>query len=248
LSYNPNGPYTPISTAWTVQVAYGGSNSPVYAVSGGAPLNASIDAKYPGTYTVTAVASYMSTNPTVNPPGRQTTTGTLSVPAPSGVAKDGPLGVRTNFMTSIWITDPVTALGLPIGPTFVGWSQENIPPINFPNGYVASGTNGWWPQNGPEPSFYVTSSSTISDQFSMDEAELPNFPVGVLCTFTQRLQMAWEMPTEGGGYATFTVPLGSLTWTWSKVDASNWESTSDGGASCAGGFPSRRRPFWVCRS
>jgi hypothetical protein len=66
----------------------------------------------------------------------------------------------------------------------------------------------------------------INDPFMFSEppAAWSGIPVGPLGTFTQELQYDWIMSTTAGTNHAFSVPLTTLTWTWTKVDANDWDA------------------------
>jgi len=230
LKVGSPGPFVPSATTWTWQVSYGGATSPLGTASSGGVLGASFGTPYPGTETIVAVTSYSSSNPTVPPPAPTTFSSSVVVPAPSSAAKGGGVGVPTAFGTGIWMTDLVLAGGDAIGPLFAGVIQESIPPVYYTGGGPYSGTliapgTGWWPPS-PASTFYFSSyDSSLHDLFNYftTPSVWGTIPVGRICAFTQALRFAWTMPTSGGGSASFTAPLPSISWAWSKVDATHWQ-------------------------
>jgi hypothetical protein len=126
------------------------------------------------------------------------------------------VGIPTNPNLAIQIVDAVTAGGLPIGQGFVGMAQEGILPFTWSDGTPGAGSGGWVP-NLPSSSFNLNNSA-INDQFQLPGIGGPWFglqPVGTLCTFTQNLQIIWDMPDIGTGKNQLcTATLTTLTWTW----------------------------------
>jgi hypothetical protein len=223
LSGNVNGPFTAMSTTWTDTVTYGGFTSPPASLPG-AIWNVSITATIPGTYTVTAVTTWMSTNPTVLPPAPTPTTARVTVPVPSAVVKFSGMGTEVPPGTIITVADDIFAGGQPMGGSFAGYLQEFVPPSTYFDGSMDAGTGGWW-QTG-SGSFYLAG-GTLYDQ-QMYPGTTPggttwaDTPVGTICTWSQQLQAVWYMPTTVGTNARFSVNLTTLSWTWSKVNATQW--------------------------
>jgi len=223
LTNNPSPTYFPISTTWSYSVSYGGFTSPTVNVAGSL-LSSSLFASVPGTYTITAVTTYQTTNPTDSPPPPTTTTTTVTIPIPNTVTKGGAVGTPAPPNSAIQIVDTVYAGGVQVGSMAAGMVQENILPFTWWDG-TPGGGGGWGPA---APSFQFSFwGGQIHDQFMFSPplGVWAGIPVGTtLCSFTQELQYVWSMSTTTAGDQTFTVPLTTLSWTWTKVDANDWEA------------------------
>jgi hypothetical protein len=161
--------------------------------------------------------------PPLQPPSPTLVSGSITIPAPDTVEKDGGVLKPVDYGTASQITDLVTAGGLNIGPAFLGIIQENIAQATMVGGAQLRG-GGWGPA-APSPQFNF-SNGVINDQFMYVSGGNPpwnQIPVGaVLVTFTQQLRFAWTMSTTLGTNETFYATLNSLTWTWEKNTSTTW--------------------------
>jgi hypothetical protein len=247
LSNNTTGAtYSATSTVWTMTIAYttGGSTytTPALSIGAGSVLNTTLTASVPGTYTVTAVTSYTSFNPTVAPPSPTTTTATATVAAPNGVVKGGAINQPTNYPMAVQLVDQVQAGGNNVGSMMVGLAQEDIPGYSFNGGPPIEGTGGWYPgdEDGPSVQFNLTAGK-IYDQVgpvSMTAAYWASLPiqpppapgappVTPAVTWTQNLQILWNMTSTNSTTGVsddypFTASLGSLNWSLYKINATKY--------------------------
>ncbi len=213
----------PLATTWTVSISYGGFTSVPFTVAG-APTSFSTNAAVPGTYTITAVTTYMSTNPTVGPHAPTTVSATATVAVPTTATKATGMGTPTSWIAGLQVTDTIGTPNGPLGMSVGGEFEENIAPGVGAGGVEYGGTDGEWFPNSYGMSWYIQG-STLFDTMGlpgMPVATWQAIPVGAtLITYTQQLQFYWEMSTPTGQQS-FTAPLNSLTWTWTKVGTWTW--------------------------
>jgi hypothetical protein len=223
LSTPPPGPYIALSTSWTETVSFRGVTTPVLNLVGSV-FSATVNVSIPGNYVVTAVTSFMSTNWTTPGPAPAATTASVNVLPPDVVVKAGGMGTPAAPMTAIQVTDQVSAGGQPLGGMFAGWIEEYVPAYTFFDGSIGPGTGGWW---GTGSAGFMRSGPNLYDQQLFNGATAGGttwdaIPVGTICTWTQELQASWIMPSDAGLNVPFSVPLTTLSWTWSKTDALHW--------------------------
>ncbi len=231
---NVGATWYPASTTWTYTVSYGGMTTAPASVAGQTQvLSATIQDPTPGTYTVTAVTSYASTNYSVAPPDPTTTTATVAIASPTIVAKKGGRYAPAGFQSFITVTDTVSSSAGRVGPYIAGQVQENILQYNGYDKTIYPGTNGWYPQLGGSSASFYLANGLLNDQmgsaiqFNYAPALWNAIPIGTaFITYTQDLQYTWVMSGYLGGTfqdKVFSVPLGSLSWSWVKVSATTWE-------------------------
>jgi hypothetical protein len=223
LTFQGGGTYWPVSTQWSWTISYNGFTT---APGGsGATLQAVIIAQIPGTYDITAVTTFMSTNPTACPPP-QTTTGEVKISAADTATKGGQVRVPVANGTFAQIQDTITAVGDPIGGSAVGMMQYNVPAFKDWNGKQNPGTNGQWLPTAPSAQFYVQGGVLYDQQLcNIAAADWNGIPVGgYLRDWSQELRWVWSMTDAQGVNHTFTAELNTLSWSWTKVSATRWES------------------------
>ena len=223
LTINPIAPQTIANINWTMSivVANGGNTyttPPLFLGTGTGTVMPSISASVPGTYTVTAVITYQSTNPSASPGPPTTVSASASFAAPDGVIKGGAmLNTPVPLGQSVQAVDTVTAGGTPVGSLLTGMAQESI------NGQP------WYPP-APSASFSLASGHIV-DQMGWGAGD-PNWnttPISATVpafTYNQALQISWTLTgtNQNGVFDNYAVTdsLGNLTWSWYKLSATTW--------------------------
>ncbi|MGC8639681.1 MAG: hypothetical protein ACP5XB_07350, partial [Isosphaeraceae bacterium] len=226
LTTTPAPQFPIASTAWSFTITYGGVTSLDQNPNMSTNTTALVYLPLPGEYTVTAVTTYSSTNPSVAPPGPTTEVAYVNVSPPDHVAKwniPGPAG----YQTAEQVTDIVTSSGSQVGPYMGGLIQENIAHYDYYTGGIQlPGTGGWYPQTGGYTNTWRVTSGMLYDTEALvgqTQAGWNAIPVGTaFITYTQQLQYAWTM-TAADGQHDFTVSLPSLNWSWVKVSTTQWQ-------------------------
>jgi hypothetical protein len=232
LEYTPKANYSPASTRWSYTITYGGLTTAPVGPIDQRTFDAEISAIVPGHYVVTAVTSYKRVGQNLNPPEPTTANGEFDVPVPDGVKPtEGWIGKPLGLNVAASIEDQITAGGRALGENAIGMVQELIPQFTFWNGSTHPGTREAWFPSAPGLGFhFVQPDSTLADlhMFRIAPANWAKIPVGQeICTFKQKIRFSWTMKgTKKGRSAeeTFHVPLGTLTWTWKKVDPDHWQT------------------------
>lgn len=142
------------STSWTYTISYGGFTSPTINLAGSVTTAVLPAATVPGTYTFTAVTSYVSYNPSAAPPPPTTMTGSFTIAPPDTAAKGGAINTPTMVGTAAQISDPLYAAGQPIGSNVAGTVQNHIPTFTYYDGTQGGTGSNWYPA--------VTSTSSTS--------------------------------------------------------------------------------------
>ena len=223
LDYTTRPGVYPVGTTWTETVTYQSSTSTPTQLSGGV-YSCDFTTWVPGTYTLTAVTTYQLANPTAgSPPAPTTADGSIFIPAPDTVVKGTAQPAGPN--SAVIITDSVLAGGEPVGPYFAALAEENIPTFTWWNGTVQS--SGGWGPSVPNMQFNWAS-GRLSDQFALPSGLSPGnwggIPIGtVLCTFTQQTGFEWGMTTPSGNDTFFALTT-TLSWTWTKINANQWQA------------------------
>jgi hypothetical protein len=233
LINSPSPYFQPRSTSWSHQIFFrvpGQTYSSPVTVDSGSTLYLTMNASIPGFYAITAVTTYMSINPNLQPPPPTTTTLNVTVNSPSTVTKGSGPGSSAALGMTILMVDPVFSADGRIGAAG-GSIEEKIDPFtwwdNEAGGNTAWGSSGY-------PSLFIGLSGTAGAARDQQNFNLDTIEQGIwyltdvgetLATFTQELRYVWQMPTlETGTILTFTQQLNSLSWTLTKSGTSTWSS------------------------
>jgi hypothetical protein len=190
-----------------------------------------ITASVPGTYTIVAVTSYYSINPSAPAPANTTVQGIFDVPPPTSVTPYAGTGVNVDLGSTVLIQSSVsTALG-ELGPYAVGTMQENISAFNFSNGVTDPGTGGWYPgpagpSGSPSVQFNLTD-GTLNDAVGIGAAAgngaFAATAVGsTIDTYTQQLRYSYMITDASTGEHEVVIPLPSLSFTLTKTGANTY--------------------------
>ncbi len=222
LTTTPAPNFVITGTTWTYTVTYNGFTSATLTPQSPGLLNATVYLSVPGMYTVTAVTTYMDSNPSGPRHSPTTVTSLVDVPPPSAITKDGGIDTPIAWTAADLLTDDIATPNGPLGSFAAGLFQENL--TNVFTTISITFAQGWGPSvyglswNVTAPHLYDSVGVP-----GMTAAQWAAIPVGTAyVAYTQELQYTWEMSTNQG-QESFTVGLPALNWMWTKVDATHWE-------------------------
>jgi len=225
VTATPTGPWTINTSTWTESISFGGLSTPSTTI-GGNNLSVAFVTSVPGIYTFVETTTYNSTNPSVGPCPPSVVTGAVTIPAPTIANKWLGALTPTSFGTARTLVDTVsTANGTMMGGMSGAMAvQELVGVTTYWDGSTDPVFPGWGPPL-PSVQFNLTMGK-IQDQVMPGDHNWAGAPIGVYSTYTQQLQISWQMTVvtpAGLVNQTFSVPLSSLQWSIVKDSASEWE-------------------------
>ena len=220
------GLYT-VATTWSYQTAYGGFTSPTHQIESPDVAGAVIPAVIPGTLTVFAVVSYQTSYPNGNPVQPNTVFASIYLNPPDTVTKGGAIGVPIALGSTAQLSLAVTAAGQPIGQYANGSVLELLSEIDYTNDNKVAADPDFGPLDPSESFYFNPRTSTIIDQqMPIANGDAWNdFADGksvLKQPFTQQLEYVWSMSTTLQTNQPFSVCLTTLSWNWSRIDATHW--------------------------
>jgi hypothetical protein len=221
--------YMPSSTSWTVTVSYDGFSTAPTNISGSVD-GTTYTAIVPGTCTFTAVTTY-SASPGEPPYGPTSATASVNIAPPDTAVKGGAINTPTSLNTGAQIVDPLYvggAGGQKVGSMIAASVQENVA-ITWADGTKRTSA-GWIPAAPPSYQFYLSQEAINDVQWltaapGYEQALWNSLANGAtVSTWTQQLRLQWTMTDSSGVNHVFTTQLNTLTWTWVKVSATQWQA------------------------